>query len=188
VARHLSVLFSQRAQRYHQQLATFPASIITGNWYFLYHRFIATIILAMFQILYSPIFVTMTDSETPKAVHQGRNVKRFREMWGIKQEALADQLGEGWSQRRLSSLESKEVIEPELLEELSKALKVSPEVIKNFREETAAQYFNNFYEGSSNNGSVINHVGSYFNTPEGHEKTNKLIENLTLLIQKLLDK
>jgi len=28
-----------------------------------------------------------------KTIHQGRNVKRFREMLGIKQEALAFELG-----------------------------------------------------------------------------------------------
>ncbi len=30
----------------------------------------------------------------PKTIHQGRNVKRFREMLGIKQEAKASELGD----------------------------------------------------------------------------------------------
>jgi DNA-binding XRE family transcriptional regulator len=34
-----------------------------------------------------------------RTIHQGRNVKRFREMLGLKQEALADQLGGDWSQK-----------------------------------------------------------------------------------------
>ncbi|MBB6110278.1 hypothetical protein SAMN05421821_10685 [Mucilaginibacter lappiensis] len=34
-----------------------------------------------------------TSTETPKNIHQGRNVKRFREMLGWKQEALALALG-----------------------------------------------------------------------------------------------
>ncbi|MDB5232044.1 MAG: transcriptional regulator, partial [Chitinophagaceae bacterium] len=59
-----------------------------------------------------------------KTIHQGRNVKRFREMWGIKQEALALELGEDWNQRKVSLLEQKEVIEPELLEQIAKVLKV----------------------------------------------------------------
>ena len=46
-----------------------------------------------------------------KIIHQGRNVKRFREMLGIKQEALAVELGEDWNQRKVSLLEQKEVIE-----------------------------------------------------------------------------
>jgi len=67
-----------------------------------------------------------------KAIHQGRNVKRFREMLGIKQEALALQLGEDWNQRKISLLEQKEMIEPELLKEVCQALNVPPEAIKNF--------------------------------------------------------
>jgi len=33
-------------------------------------------------------------------IHQGRNIKRFREMLGIKQEALAFDLGEEWNQEK----------------------------------------------------------------------------------------
>lgn len=44
-------------------------------------------------------------------IHQGRNVKRFREMQGIKQEALAFDLGDEWNQKKISLLEQKEVIE-----------------------------------------------------------------------------
>jgi hypothetical protein len=51
-----------------------------------------------------------------KTIHQGRNVKRFREMLGIKQEGLALELGDDWNQRKISLLEQKEVIEPEVLE------------------------------------------------------------------------
>lgn len=50
----------------------------------------------------------MENTDTRK-VHQGRNVKRFREMMGIKQEALAAQLGGDWSQKKISLLESKRI-------------------------------------------------------------------------------
>jgi DNA-binding XRE family transcriptional regulator len=33
-------------------------------------------------------------------IHEGRNVKRFREMLGIKQESLAAELGEDWTQKK----------------------------------------------------------------------------------------
>lgn len=33
-----------------------------------------------------------------KQVHEGKNVKRIREMLGIKQEALAFELGDDWNQ------------------------------------------------------------------------------------------
>jgi hypothetical protein len=34
-----------------------------------------------------------------KTIHQGRNVKRFREMLGLK-EALAFELGDDWNQKK----------------------------------------------------------------------------------------
>lgn len=70
----------------------------------------------------------MTTTDTPK-VHEGRNIKRFREMLGIKQDALAAELGEDWTQKKISLLEQKETVEPEILEQVAKALKVSPEAI-----------------------------------------------------------
>lgn len=91
-------------------------------------------------------------TERPNRVHQGRNVKRFREMLGIKQEALAHQLGQDWSQKRVSLLESKEVIEPELLIQVAKVLKVPEEAIRNFDEEKAVYNIQNNYEGSNNQG------------------------------------
>jgi len=59
-----------------------------------------------------------------KTIHQGRNIKRFREMLGIKQEALAFELGDDWNQRKISLLEQKDVVEPAILEKIGKALKV----------------------------------------------------------------
>lgn len=73
--------------------------------------------------------MTTTDAPTNK-VHQGRNVKRFREMLGIKQEALAAELGEGWTQKKVSLLEAKEEIGPELMEQVAKVLKVPSDASK----------------------------------------------------------
>ncbi len=55
-----------------------------------------------------------------KKIHQGRNVKRFREMLGIKQDALAFDLGEDWNQKKISLLEQKEIIEDLLLKRFLK--------------------------------------------------------------------
>jgi transcriptional regulator with XRE-family HTH domain len=87
-----------------------------------------------------------------KTIHQGRNVKRFREMLGIKQEGLAFDLGDDWNQKKVSLLEQKEIIEPDLLEQVAKILKVPAEAIKNFDEDAAITYFNTFQDGSINNG------------------------------------
>ena len=85
-------------------------------------------------------------SETSeRKIHQGRNVKRFREMLGLKQEGLAMELGEDWTQRRVSLLEGKEEIEPEILEQVARALKVPVEAIKNFDEQAAVNIISNTF-------------------------------------------
>lgn len=98
-----------------------------------------------------------TTTERPDKIHQGRNVKRFREMMGLKQEALALELGEEWSQKRVSLLEAKETIEAETLTQVARALKVPEEAIKNFDEEKAIYNIQNNYEGSSSNYSGLYH-------------------------------
>ncbi len=77
-------------------------------------------------------------------IHQGKNVKRFREMLGMKQEGLAIHLGEDWHQKRVSLLESREVIEPEVLAKIAIVLNIPEEVIRSFDEESAVNYFNSF--------------------------------------------
>ncbi len=72
-------------------------------------------------------------------------------MLGIKQEALASELGDDWNQKKISLLEQKETIEPDLLEQVAKALKVPVEAIKNFDEEKAIfNIQNNYYNATHN--------------------------------------
>jgi transcriptional regulator with XRE-family HTH domain len=113
-----------------------------------------------------------TTTDTPKNIHHGRNVKRFREMLGLKQEALALELGDDWSQKRVSLLESKETLEPELLSQVAKALKVPEDAIKNFDEEKAIYNIQNNYEGST-----LNHSSNYqYNHQCTFNPIDKLIE------------
>ena len=80
----------------------------------------------------------MTHTDTPnKRIHQGRNIKRFREMLGIKQEALALDLGDDWNQKKVSLLEQKETIEHPLLQKISEVLKIPVEAFQNFDEKQA---------------------------------------------------
>jgi transcriptional regulator with XRE-family HTH domain len=95
-----------------------------------------------------------TITEKPGKIHQGRNVKRFREMLGYKQEALAIELGEEWNQKRISLLEAKETIEEDILTQIAAILKVPVEAIKNFDEQAAVTYFNTFNDNSVNQGAV----------------------------------
>lgn len=80
-----------------------------------------------------------------KKIHQGRNVKRFREMLGIKQDALAFDLGEDWNQKKISLLEQKEIIEDHLLKKISEALKIPVEAFQNFDEEQAVNIIANTF-------------------------------------------
>ena len=78
-------------------------------------------------------------------IHQGRNVKRFREMQGMKQEALAFDLGDEWNQKKISLLEQKEVIEYPLLAKISEVLKIPVEAFQNFDEEQAVNIIANTF-------------------------------------------
>jgi len=82
----------------------------------------------------------------PVKIHEGRNLKRFRDMLGIKQETLAFQLGEDWSQKRISLLETKEKLEDHVLTEIAKFLKMPEEAIRNFDEKTALHNIRHNYE------------------------------------------
>jgi len=84
---------------------------------------------------------------TEKTIHEGRNVKRIREMLGIKQDALAFDLG--LSQQAISALEQKEALDKDMLEKIAAVLKVPVEAIKNFDEEKANNFFNTFNDSST---------------------------------------
>ena len=90
----------------------------------------------------------MTHTTTPNhKIHEGRNVKRFREMLGIKQDALAFDLD--MSQQAVSLLEQKETIDTTLLQQISAILKVPVEAIQNFDEEQAINIIANTFEGEA---------------------------------------
>lgn len=85
-----------------------------------------------------------------KKIHQGRNIKRFREMLGIKQEALAFELGDDWNQKKISLLEQKEMVESDILTQVAQILKVPVEAIENFDEEQAVNIISNTFNDQSN--------------------------------------
>src|SRR5680860_1000578 len=96
----------------------------------------------------------MTDK--PGKIHQGRNIKRFREMLGIKQEALAHELGEDWSQKKISLLEQKETVEDAILRQVSDILHIPVEAIQNFDEEQAVNIISNTF--TSHDTSTMNAI------------------------------
>lgn len=77
----------------------------------------------------------------------GRNVQRVRMYFGIKQEALAADLG--MSQQEVSKIEQQEEIEEEVLTKIADVLGVSPEVIRDFDVERAIYNINNSYSDAT---------------------------------------
>lgn len=117
----------------------------------------------------------MTNTDMPSKVHHGRNVKRFREMLDMKQEALAIELGGDWTQRRVSLLEQKENIEPETLEQVAKALKIPVKAIERLSDESAvsiiAETVNNHDQSASVfYNPVINPIEKWVDALEENKK------------------
>jgi len=128
-------------------------------------------------------------------IHQGRNVKRFREMLGIKQEALAFDLGEDWNQKKISLLEQKDVIEDPLLQKISEVLKIPVEAFQNFDEEQAVNLIScNFSDHAMFNNKVeiqnINPVEKWIEALEEIKRLNtellKSKDDQIKLMQKLI--
>ena len=121
----------------------------------------------------------MTTATKPN--HIGRKIARIRELRGMKQETLAEELG--ISQQSVSHLEQSEKVEEEKLQKVAKVLGVTKEGIENFSEDQVINYFNNFYDNSASQGNSFNQ-GIYptFNPldklVEAYEENKKLYERL----------
>ncbi len=105
-------------------------------------------------------------------------------MLGIKQEALAFDLGEEWNQKKISMLEQKDVIEDDLLEAISIALKIPVEAFQNFDEQQAINIISNTVNNNDNaNG---NSLFSYYPTVNPIEKLVALHEEKIALYERML--
>ncbi|WP_262920052.1 helix-turn-helix domain-containing protein [Niabella hibiscisoli] len=117
---------------------------------------------------------------TNHKIHEGRNIKRFREMLGIKQDALAFDLN--MSQQAVSQIEQKETIDAALLQQIADILKLPVEAIQNFDEEQAVNVIANTF--SLDNGSIFNahNTNPVFNPVEAvlklHEEKIALYERM----------
>lgn len=123
-------------------------------------------------------------------IHQGRNVKRFREMLGIKQEALAFDLGEDWNQKKISLLEQKEVIEDHLLKAISNVLKIPVEAFQNFDEEQAINIISNTFNDEAfigNSGGTYN-INPMLEIIKLHEEKIALYERMLKEKDEMMDR
>lgn len=119
-----------------------------------------------------------------KKIHQGRNIKRFREMLGIKQEALAFELGDDWNQKKISLLEQKEIVETNILAEVAKILKVPVEAFENFDEEQAVNIIANTYSFQD---FKDNAIASGFNYQPSFNPIDKMVELYERMLEQQRD-
>ncbi|WPO83453.1 helix-turn-helix transcriptional regulator [Chryseobacterium sp. JJR-5R] len=123
-------------------------------------------------------------------IHQGRNVKRFREMLGIKQDALAFDLGEEWNQKKISILEQKEVIDDHILKAISNVLNIPVEAFQNFDEEQAINIISNTFHDEA---FIGNSGGTYNINPidkliQLHEEKIALYERMLKEKSEMMDR
>lgn len=111
--------------------------------------------------------------------HIGRKISRIRELRGMKQEALAIELGV--SQQSVSNIEKSETIEAKLLAQVATILGVTPEAIENFGEEAVFNIINNTYHNTSSDNSTL--IASSLNYLPTFNTTDKIVE----LYERLLD-
>ncbi|OXA92466.1 helix-turn-helix domain-containing protein [Flavobacterium hercynium] len=111
-------------------------------------------------------------------IHQGRNLKRFREMLGVKQESLAFDLGEDWNQKKISMLEQKDVIDYKLLKQISEVLKIPVEAFDTFSEEHVVNIISNTVDNGNLVGcqTIINPI----------DKIVQLYDEKTALYERML--
>lgn len=115
---------------------------------------------------------------TAKPLHIGRKVSRLRELRGIKQDALAFELGV--SQQTVSRLEASENIDEEMLEKIATVLGVTVDSIKRFSEDAIFNIIGN---------TVTNHDnGALFNYAPSFNPLDKVVELYERLVQAEKDK
>ena len=107
-------------------------------------------------------------------IHEGKNLKRIREIMGIKQEALGQKCESKFDQRRISEFENSWTIPEPSLQELAKALGVSVEFVRSFNEEKAIYYIQHNQDSSKQNS--LNHFPKI--TYESDNKLETLLEKL----------
>jgi len=130
----------------------------------------------------------MTNTPNERHIHQGRNIKKFRETLGMKQEALAIALGDDWNQKKVSQLEAKEVIDDAILEQVSQALKIPKETLENLDAHEAVVNIQNNYEGSNAHATSIgvNYYDCAFNPLDKMvELYERMLKQQELLIERL---
>lgn len=104
--------------------------------------------------------------------HIGRKISRIRELRGMKQEALAFELGV--SQQTVSNIENSAAVEADILAQVANILGVSKEAIENFSEEAVFNIINNTFNNSSSDNSTL--IASSLNFQPTFNTADKIVE------------
>lgn len=114
--------------------------------------------------------------------HHGRNVKRMRDVLGVKQDALAHDLG--MSQQAISLLEQKETLDDAVIEKVAVILGVPEELIRGMTEEGMLNIFSGTI--NDNNASAFGTVQSNTFNYNPLDKFMEIVDENRKLYERLL--
>ena len=114
--------------------------------------------------------------------HKGRQVKRFREAIGMKQDVLAKELDT--TQQNISYYEKQEDLDDELFAKLANGMGVSPEVLKDFSSDAPILSINEMRE----NAQAFNYIYNFNPIEKLMEQASKIEELYKELLKSERDK
>lgn len=124
-----------------------------------------------------------TAEMTSNNVNQGRNVRMAREMKGIKQEVLAEQMKT--TQPTISKHENSRIVEDGWLEKYAEALGVSIDFLKTWEENAKTIVFENI-TNNENAGASANIGIGVANTNSDRSTYQNPLDKVTELYERLL--
>ncbi len=127
----------------------------------------------------------METKEKPwKNTHHGHAIKRLRHAMGIKQDALAVDMG--ISQGQISAYEQRKVIDDETIEKFATVLNVAPELIKELDEDPVTFIIENNTIEKGGIAGIYN-MGCIHNNPDPVDRIIELANEKTVLYERILE-
>jgi transcriptional regulator with XRE-family HTH domain len=128
-----------------------------------------------------------TRTSAPVKASHGYNVRRMREILGVKQDALAVALN--MTQQNFSKLEQKAEIEEDLLAKIADALQVPIEAIKNYDDKGVVNIISNSFADNSGTAVAVCHsVNPIDKVAELYERMMKEKDGQIELLKNLLER
>ena len=126
-----------------------------------------------------------TQEKTTPNTHHGHAIKRYRHTLGIKQEALAADMG--ISQALVSFYEQKKVIDDDTINKFAKALNVASALIKDLEEDPVTFIIEN---NTVEKGGIIAQIAennTTHNNPDPIDRIIELANEKTALYERMLE-